>query len=103
MITKVKFDDERQTKVCKERKRITDFERMMIRGMAFRFVDYLEQVQRMPLVVRLEYYRLVFHLYNLLRKNRQLGRREGGFDAEVREEIRSILSEDLDDDGTGKD
>ena len=70
-----------------ERRRIVDG--------VFRFVNYLESVQRMPLVVRLKFYRVAFHLYNLLRKYGQLGRREGGFDPEVREAIRSILSENL--------
>ena len=76
-------------------KGMTANERKYVKTMAFHFVDYLESVQRMPLVVRLKFYRVVFHLYNLLRKNGQLGRREGGFDPEVREAIRSILSENL--------
>ena len=76
-------------------KGMTANERKYVKAMAFHFVDYLESVQRMPLVVRLKFYRVVFYLFNLLRKNGQLGRREGGFDPEVRKAIRNVLSEKL--------
>ena len=72
-------------------------ERQYIRAIAFNFVDYLEQVQRMPLVLRLVFYRVAFGLFNVLRCNRQLGRREGGFDSDIRDFIRMILSTKLDD------
>ena len=65
-------------------KGMTANERKYVKAMAFHFVDYLESVQRMPLVVRLKFYRVAFYLFNLLRKNGQLGRREGGFDPDVR-------------------
>ena len=77
--------------------KLTPEERQYVRAIAFNFVDYLEQVQRMPLVLRLTFYRVAFHLYDFLRSNRQLGRHEGAFDTEMREAIRSILSENLDD------
>ena len=78
--------------------KLTPDERQYVRAIAFNFVDYLEQVQCMPLVLRLTFYRVAFHLFDFLRCNRQLGRREGAFDTEMREVIRSILSENLDDD-----
>ena len=77
--------------------KLTPEERQYVRAIAFNFVDYLEQVQRMPLVLRLTFYRVAFHLFDFLRSNRQLGRHEGAFDTEMREAIRSILSENLDD------
>ena len=70
-----------------ERRRVVDG--------VFRFVNYLESVQRMPQVSRLCLYRACYGVFDLLRRNRQLGRREGMFDAEVRNAIRSILSENL--------
>ena len=41
------------------------------------------------------FYRACYGVFDLLRVNGQLGRREGGFDPEVREAIRNILSENL--------
>ena len=72
-----------------------ELERRRIVDGVFRFVNYLESVQRMPQVSRLCLYRACYGVFNLLRRNRQLGRREGMFDAEVRNAIRSILSENL--------
>ena len=94
-MNEVKYVDETRAEIRLACKGMTRYECERVRSRAFFFVDYLEQVQRMPLVVRLKFYRVVFHLYNLLRKNGQLGRREGGFDPEVREAIRNILSEKL--------
>ena len=74
-----------------------ELERRRIVDGVFRFVNYLESVQRMPLVTRQCLYGACYGVFNLLRRNRQLGRREGMFDAEVRNAIRSILSENLDD------
>ena len=94
-MNEVKYVDETRAEIRLACKGMTRYECERVRSRAFFFVDYLEQVQRMPLVVRLKFYRVVFYLFNLLRKNGQLGRREGGFDPEVREAIRSILSEKL--------
>ena len=94
-MNEVKYVDKTRAEIRLACKGMTRYECERVRSRAFFFVDYLEQVQRMPLVVRLKFYRVVFHLYNLLRKNGRLGRREGGFDPEVREAIRSILSEKL--------
>ena len=56
------------------------------------FVQFMNSVQRMPMVTRLSYYRAAFATYNLLRVNHQLGRRVGAFDADVYMEITKILS-----------
>ena len=69
----------------------------------FRFVNYLEAVQRMPLVARLSLYRACYGVYDLLRRNRQLGRRVGMFDAEVKKAISGLLSKVLGDYGVRKD
>ena len=63
---------------------LSDEERRMVTDQLFRYVDYLESVQRMPLLVRFKFYRAVLPVYDFLRVNRQLGRREGPFDAEVK-------------------
>lgn len=54
-------------------------------------LNYLEHVQRLPLVLRLKYFNAVFPVYDFLRRNHQLGRRQGSFDAEVMEVVRNIL------------
>ena len=69
----------------------------------FRFVNYLEAVQRMPLVARLSLYRACYGVYDLLRRNGQMGRRVGMFDAEVKKAISGLLSKVLVDYGVRKD
>ena len=56
------------------------------------FVQFMNSVQRMPMVARLSYYRAAFATYNLLRVNQQLGRRVGAFDDGVYTGIVRILS-----------
>ena len=58
-------------------------ERRMVCDQLFRYVGYLESVQQMPLVVRLRFFRCVLLVYDFLRKQKQLGRREGTFSEEV--------------------
>ena len=65
--------------------------RRMVDGV-FRFVNYLESVQRMPLVTRQCLYHACYGVFNLLRRNCQLARREGMFDAHVKTEITRLLS-----------
>lgn len=84
-------------------KGMTANERKYVKAMAFHFVDYLESVQRMPLVVRLKFYRACYGVFDLLRVNGQLGRREGMFDGEIKKELSSILSEILGDYGDRED
>ena len=55
----------------------------MVCDQLFRYVGYLESVQQMPLVVRLRFFRCVLAVYDFLRKQKQLGRREGTFSEEV--------------------
>ena len=78
-----------------ERRRIVDG--------VFRFVNYLESVQRMPLVTRQCLYHACYGVFNLLRRNRQLGRREGMFDGGIKTEISRILSKVLGDYGDKED
>ena len=78
-----------------ERRRVVDG--------VFRFVNYLESVQRMPLVTRLCLYHACYGAFNLLRRNGQLARREGMFDAQVKKEISNLLSKVLVENGTGED
>ena len=70
-----------------ERRRIVDG--------VFRFVNYLESVQRMPLVTRQCLYHACYGVFVLLLRNRQLARREGMFDGEIKKEISRILSKVL--------
>ena len=70
-----------------ERRRIVDG--------VFRFVNYLESVQRMPQVSRLCLYRACYGVFDLLRRNGQLGRREGMFDGEIKKTISVLLSKVL--------
>ena len=68
-----------------ERRRIVDG--------VFRFVNYMESVQRMP--TRQCLYRACYGVFVLLLRNCQLARREGMFDGEIKKELSSILSEIL--------
>ena len=67
------------------------------------FLEFLDRVQRMPMVARRCFYRAAFATYNLLRVNSQLGRRVGMFDADVYMEITKIMSKLLVENGTGED
>ena len=87
----MKYIDETRAFVRMNVKGLTDEEKSHARIIAFRFVNHLESVQRMPMPLRLVYYRLTFHMYDLLRRNGQLGRRVGAFDPEVRKIIAQIL------------
>lgn len=80
-----------------------ELERRQVVDGVFRFVNYLEGVQRMPVVARLSLYRACYGVFDLLRRNRQLGRRVGMFDAEVKKAISGLLSKVLGDYGTGCD
>ena len=63
---------------------LSERERRMVCDQLFRYVSYLESVQQMPLVLRLRYFRCVLSVYDFLRKQKQLGRRQGTFSDEVR-------------------
>ena len=63
---------------------LSESERRQVCDQLFRYVSYLESVQRMPLLVRFRFFRCVLEVYDFLRKKKQLGRREGAFSEEVR-------------------
>ena len=63
----------------------------------------LERKQQLRLVVRESYYRVAYHVFNYLRRNRQLGRREGAFDRDVKLVLVCTLSRLLVEYGTDKD
>ena len=66
------------------------------------FMCSLERLQKMPLEWRLLYYKLAYKVYGILRKNKLLGRREGGFDPLTYQEVRGYLNKFLND-GTAED
>ena len=81
----------------------TDYsERYKVYDLLTSFLHLLETLQRLPMRMRLEYYRQAFQVYDMLRKRKQLGRREGDFDAVTMAEIRSYLNKFLND-GTTED
>ena len=93
---KIKYLQETERILRESVKDVKDgLERRRIVDGVFRFVNYMESVQRMPLVVRLKFYRACYGVFDLLRMNGQLGRREGMFDGEIKKELSSILSEIL--------
>ena len=64
------------------------------RAMAFHvfyFATFLDYVQSIRMLVRLQYFRAAFHVFNYLRRNKQLGRRVGKFDWDVKREIVRVL------------
>ena len=71
---------------------LSESERRQVCDQLFRYVSYLESVQQMPLVVRQRFYRCVLSVYDFLRKQKQLGRRQGTFSDEVRYAIIKSLN-----------
>ena len=67
------------------------------------YVKMLERKQQLRLVVRESFYRVAYHVYNYLRRNRQLARRVGAFDKDVKLVLTSTLSRLLVEYGTDKD
>ncbi len=77
-------------------------ERYKVYDLLTSFLHLLETLQRLPMRMRLEYYRQAFQVYDMLRKRKQLGRRVGGFDPLTKEEIIDMLHK-FEDDGTTED
>jgi len=77
-------------------------DRAQICQVVFNFMLSLERLQSMPLEWRLLYYKLAYKVYGILRKNKMLGRRVGGFDPLTYQEIRDYLYSFYDD-GTTED
>ena len=95
---KIKYLQETERILRESVKDVKDgLERRRIVDGVFRFVNYMESVQRMP------FYRACYGVFDLLRVNGQLGRREGMFDGEIKKELSSILSEILGDYGDRED
>jgi len=72
-------------------------DRAQICQVVFNFMLSLERLQSMPLEWRLLYYKLAYKVYGILRKNKMLGRRVGGFDPLTYQEIRDYLYSFYDD------
>jgi hypothetical protein len=78
-------------------------ERRRVVNSVFLFVDFMERVQRMPVVARLAYFEAAYAVFDLLRRNRQLGRRVGMFDDSVKIIITQLLSKLLVENGNSED
>lgn len=66
------------------------------------YVAHLEYVQQMDVVMRLSYWECAYAVFDYLRRNKQLGRTVGKFDAEVKQVLDDIIRE-LWYDGTAED
>ena len=71
---------------------LKDDDKRTVAEQLFRYVNYLESVQQMPLLLRLKFYEVVVPVYNFLRKNKQLARHEGAFTTPVRMFIHQLMS-----------
>lgn len=99
--------DEMEAGVRQALKKVEWSERRRVTERIFWLTDMLDEIQRLPLVARLQLYEAAFYVFNFLRRNRQLGRRVGRFDDEVRHEIERVLNkvynENYLDNGEGED
>ena len=69
-------------------------------------VDYCiltETQQQLGVVTRERYHQMIVHVFNFLRRNRQLARRVGKFDKDVKLVLSCTLSKLLVEYGAGKD
>ena len=57
------------------------------------YVAHLEYVQQMDVVMRLSYWECAYAVFDYLRRNKQLGRTVGKFDAEVKQVLDEIIRE----------
>ena len=57
------------------------------------YVAHLEYVQQMDVVMRLSYWECAYAVFDYLRRNKQLGRTVGKFDAEVRQVLNDMIRE----------
>ena len=67
------------------------------------YVKMLERKQQLRLVVRESFYRVAYHVFNYLRRNRQLGRETMPFDRDIKSRLEQVLSKLLVEYGAGKD
>lgn len=57
------------------------------------YVAHLEFVQQMDVVMRLSYWECAYAVFDYLRRNKQLGRNVGKFDAEVKQVLDDVIRE----------
>ena len=57
------------------------------------YVAHLEYVQQMDVVMRLSYWECAYAVFDYLRRNKQLGRTVGKFDAEVKQVLNDMIRE----------
>ena len=57
------------------------------------YVAHLEYVQQMDVVMRLSYWECAYAVFDYLRRNKQLGRTVGKFDAEIRQVLNDMIRE----------
>ena len=57
------------------------------------YIAHLENVQQMPLLTRIAYWECAYAVFDYLRRNKQLGRTVGKFDAEVKQVLDDIIRE----------
>ena len=57
------------------------------------YVAHLEFVQQMDVVMRLSYWECAYAVFDYLRRNKQLGRTVGKFDAEVKQVLDDVIRE----------
>jgi hypothetical protein len=57
------------------------------------YIAHLENVQQMDVVTRLSYWECAYAVFDYLRRNKQLGRTVGKFDAEIKQVLDDIIRE----------
>ena len=57
------------------------------------YIAHLENVQQMDVVTRLSYWECAYAVFDYLRRNKQLGRTVGKFDAEIRQVLNDMIRE----------
>ena len=89
----VKYIEELRQGLIGELERIeSEEERQEMLGAIVEYCMMMERKQQLRLVVRESYYRVAYHVFNFLRRNRQLARRVGKFDKDVKLVLSCTLS-----------
>ena len=100
----VKYIKELREGLIKELEKIeSEKERQELLAAIVEYCMMLERKQMLRLVLRESYYRVAYHVYNYLRRNGQLARREGAFDKDVKLVLSCTLSRFLEEYGCGED
>ena len=66
-----------------------------VKELTFVYLNYIESVQCLPLLLRRKYYYIAFNIYNLLRMEGAVGREAGEFDENLKQMLRNVLSEKM--------